>query len=164
MRYWILVLMLLPGVAAASAYKCRNADGGTVYSTAPCGDTPGLVPYVDDPAAVGGQLVVRMGADNSYRFPGEVNGSAVTFLVNAAAMHTAISQQAAAAAGIQGCGSHAAGRCSVKVHEITFGGIELNDVPVEITPDLPVDVQLGHDALRHLRVKEANRALYLSRR
>lgn len=164
MRYWLFIMMLLPGVAWASAYKCKDVDGGTVYATSPCEDTPGLVPYAGDPAALNGQLVVRMGADQTYRFPGEINGSAATFVVNTAAKHTAISQDVATAAGLQGCDTHAGGRCSVKVHEITFGGIELNDIPVEVTPNLPVDVQLGHDALRHLKVKEANGALYLSRR
>jgi predicted aspartyl protease len=164
MKHWLFILILLPGVASASAYKCREPSGGTVYSTTPCEDTPGLTPYVADPAASDGQLVLRMGEDNTYRIPGEINGSAVNFVVDTAALHTAISQAAATAAGIQGCDSRAAGRCSVKVHEITFGGLELNDVPVDVMPNLPVDVQLGHDALKRLKVKEANGALYLSRR
>lgn len=164
MKHWLFILMLLPGVASASAYKCRDAEGGTVYSTTPCEDTPGLMPYAGDPTASDGQLVLHQGADKTYRIPGEVNGSPASFVVDAAALHTAISPDAARAAGIQGCGSRAAGRCSVKVHEITFGGFELNDVAVEVTPNLPVDVQLGHDALKRLKVKEANGALYLSRK
>lgn len=164
MKHWLLILMLLPGVASASTYKCRDAEGGTVYNTTPCEDTPGLAPYVGDATASNGQLVLHKGADQAYRISGEVNGSAATLVVDTAAVHTAMSRNAAAAAGIQGCDSRVAGRCLVKVHEVTFGGLELNDVPVEVTADLPVDVQLGRDALRHLRVKEANGALYLSRR
>jgi predicted aspartyl protease len=164
MKHWLIILMLLPGVASASAYKCKDSSDGTVYSTTPCEDTPGLMPYVADPAAADGELVLHAGADNTYRIPGEINGSAVNFVVDTTALHTAISQAAATAAGIQGCDSHPAGRCSVKVHEITFGGLELNDVPVDVMPNLSVDVQLGHDALRRFKVREANGALYLSRR
>lgn len=163
MKYWLFILVLLPSVASAGAYKCMDGGGQTVYSSTPCEDE-GLMPYVDNRVAADGTVVLHMDVNHSYRTPGTLNGATVTFVVDTRAPHTAMSQSVATAAGIQGCDSHAGGRCSVRVHEITFGGIELSDVPVEITPSLAMDVQLGHDALQHLKVKEANGTLYLSRR
>jgi predicted aspartyl protease len=162
MKYWLFILMLVPGVASASAFKCQDQDGGTVYSTTPCEDTPGLSPFVEDTDAVGGKLVLRMGADRSYRIPGEINGSPATFVVDTGTAHTDISQGVAAAAGLDACPAGKA--CSVSVHEISFGGFELNDVRVNITPGLQVDVRLGNNVLKRLKVSQADGALTLSRR
>jgi predicted aspartyl protease len=165
MKHWIMVLLLLPGVASASAYKCTDQDGGTVYSTTPCEDTPGLVPYVEGEANPAGKLVIHKGADGSYRTPGTVNGSPLTFVIDNAASHTAISGPAAQEAGLQCEKRVRAGHpCAVRVHEIDFGSFEMDNVVVDIVPALPDDVRLGRNALRHLNVREAGGALYLSRK
>lgn len=165
MKYWIMVLLLLPGVASATAYKCTDQDGGTVYSTTPCDETPGLVPYVEGEAGSADTLVLHPGADGSYRIPGSVNGSPLTFLIDHNTPHTAISGPAAQEAGLQ-CEkpAHAGRACAVTVHEIDFGNFELDNVVVDIVPALPDDLRLGRNALRRLKVREAGGALYLSRK
>lgn len=164
MKYWLLILMLLPGVAAAGAFKCRDESGGTVYSTSPCEDNPGLVPFIADPAGSDGSLILHPSADRTFRIQGEVNGAPLTFVLDTSAVHSAMSPDAASAAGVQGCDAHAARRCSVSVHEVTFGGFELNDVVVDVTPDLPADVRLGANALKQLSVKQTSGALHISRK
>ncbi len=172
MKYWLLMLMLLPGVASATAYKCRDGNGGTAYSTTPCEDNPGLVPYVEDHADQGGKLAVHMDASRNYRIPGTINGSPVTFVLDpGGASRTAISENAAAGAGIQcdaaghRAATHgAARRCSVLVHEISFGGFEMDNVLVDVVPDIDGDARLGKDVLKRLHVQQAGGTLYISRR
>lgn len=164
MKYWMIVLMLLPGVASATAYKCMNQGGGTVYSTSPC-DEAGLVPYVEGERSQAGTLVVHKSADGSYRTPGTVNGSPFMFVIDDSAPRTALSPHAAQDAGVQ-CPKHRHAKrpCGVTVHEIEFGSFSMDKVRVYIVPNLQDDVRLGRNVLRHLKLRRAGGALSLSRR
>ena len=123
------------------------------------------MPYVEGEAGTAGTLVLHPGADGSYRIPGTVNGSPLTFLIEHNAPRTAISGSAAQEAGLQCEKPVRGGRpCAVTVHEIDFGNFELDDVVVDIVPAQPDDLRLGRNALRRLKVREAGGALHLSRK
>lgn len=162
MKYWLFVLMLLPGVASASAFKCMDENGRVAYANRPCEANPGLVPWVNNSDVAEGTLIVHRGAEQDYRTTGSVNGSPVTFVVDPGVARSAISQDVAAAAGLEACPHGKA--CSVRVHEISFGDFELNNVMISITPDLPVAARLGKNVLKRLKVRQSNGALYISSR
>lgn len=170
MKYMLLLLLLLPGIAAATAYKCVDNNGGTTYSEKPCGKNAQVVPYVDNHGISKGKLVLIMDPNHSYRTSGTVNGSAVTFVVDTGASGTVISKRVAQAAGIKSCSTvgyagtanGVVARCTATVSEVTFGGFHVRNLVVTIMPNMPVDALLGMDVLGRLKIQQQNHVLTIS--
>lgn len=170
MKYWLFILLLAPGLALATTYKCVNSSGETVYTSAPCGDNAQVLPFVDDRAISDGTLVLQLDEHHSYRTRGTVNGSPVSFLVDTGASATVISRQVAEAAGIHSCtttgyAATAAGvvaRCTATVDEITFGEFHIRHLVVSVMPDLPVDGLLGMDVLGRLKIQQQDGTLSIT--
>jgi clan AA aspartic protease (TIGR02281 family) len=170
MKYLLLTLLLATGLAQANTYKCLDAGGETVYSSAPCGDNAQVVHFVDDRAVSDGRLVLQLDERHSYRTPGTVNGAPVTFVVDTGASGTVISQEVAAAAGIRSCSTVGyAGtangvvpRCTATVDEITFGEFHVKHLVVAIMPNMPVDALLGMDVLGRLKIQQQDGTLSIT--
>ncbi len=169
MKYWLLTL-LLPGIAWGNTYKCAGPDGETVYSATPCGANAQVVPFVDDQAISGGNLVLHLDENHNYRTPGTVNGAPVNFVVDTGASGTVISQQVATAAGIRSCitlgyaatANGVVSRCAATVSELTFGEFHVKNLVVIIMPNMAVDALLGMDVLGRLKIRQEDGVLYLS--
>lgn len=170
MKYWLFFLLLAPGLAGATTYKCVDASGETVYSSTPCGDHAQVLPFVDDRAISSGTLVLQLDENHSYRTRGTVNGSPVSFVVDTGASGTVISGRVAAAAGIRACSTvgytatanGVVARCTATVDEVTFGGFHLKHLVVSILPNMPVDGLLGMDVLGRLKIQQQDGTLSLS--
>ena len=170
MKYTLLILLLLPGAAGATTYKCVDDSGETVYAAQPCGNNAKVVPYVDDHDISKGTLVLTMDLNHSYRTSGTVNGSPVTFVVDTGASGTVISQRVAMSAGIRSCSTvgYAAtangvvARCTATVSEITFGDFHVRNLVVAVMPNMPQDALLGMDVLGRLKIQQADRVLSIS--
>lgn len=172
MRYWLLTLLLLPGAAAATTYKCVNEYGATVYAATPCGDNAKVVPYVDDHGISDGTLTLHLDENHSYRTQGTVNGAPVEFVVDTGASGTVISQHVADAAGIRSCttvgyagtANGVVRRCTTTVSEITFGEFRVRNLVVAIMPNMAVDALLGMDVLGRLKIQQEDGVLSLSKK
>lgn len=167
----IVLLMLLPGSAAASTYyKCVTEKGRTVYSATPCGANAEKKQFKDDLEPSAGKLQLVMDRSNSYHVDGTVNHLPVTFVVDTGATNTAISQRVADAAGLGPCvgtgqvatANGVAQICIVIVPEIIFGGFHVRYLRVGVMPNLPVDALLGMDVLGRLKIQQENNVLYIS--
>lgn len=170
MKYWLVTFLLLPGMAAATTYKCVDSSGETVYTSTPCGKDATVVPFVDDHAISDGKLVLHLDENRSYRTSGAVNGVPVNFVVDTGASGTVISQRAAEAAGIHSCvtvgytatANGVVSRCTTTVSEITFGEFHVKNLVVSVIPNMPVDALLGMDVLGRLKIQQQDGTLSLS--
>lgn len=170
MKPVLLLLLLLPGAAGATAYKCVDDNGETVYAEKPCGSNAKVVPYVDDHGISKGTLVLTMDTHHSYRTSGTVNGTPVTFVVDTGASGTAISQRVAMAAGIRSCSTvgytgtanGVISRCTTTVSSITFGEFKVRNLVVSVMPNMPVDALLGMDVLGRLKIQQQDHVLSIS--
>lgn len=169
MQRILFLLLLLPGMSWAAAYKCVD-QGHVIYSATPCGDNAQLLQYHDDQAISQGTLTLHLDSSHSYRTAGTVNGHAVTFVVDTGATSTAVSQLVAEAAGIHSCtgagysatANGVVRRCVVTIPEITFGEFHVRNLVVAILPDMNVDGLLGMDVLGRMKIHQEDGVMYIS--
>lgn len=166
----VLLLLLLPGLAAGSTYyKCVADNGRVIYSATPCGGNAQVKHFKDDLDS-SGKLQLVMDSSHSYHVDGTVGSQPVTFVVDTGATNTVVSSRVAAAAGLGSCDgvarvATANGEtqiCTLIVPEITFGGFHVRHLRVGILPNLSGDALLGMDVLGRLKISQENNVLYIS--
>lgn len=184
MKYWLLTVLLAPGLAQATTYKCVAPTGEIVYTSIPCDENGQVVNLIDNRSmapddaggagrrndASGDMLVLRLDEHHSYRTAGTVNGAPVTFVVDTGASGTTISQAVADAAGVTSCdpmglaatANGTVERCTATVPELTFGKFHVKNLAISILPNMPVDGLLGMDVLSRLKMRQEDGVLYIS--
>ena len=103
MKQILWIVLMLPGLAGATTYKCVDPGGNVTYSATPCGSDAQVMNFKDAPAEQGGEITLYIDENHSFRARGTVNGAPVMFVVDTGASRTAISLEVAQASGIKNC-------------------------------------------------------------
>ncbi len=105
-----------------------------------------------------------------YLAPGEINGVAVTFLLDTGATRVAVPQKLAQQAGLTSSvrtqsqtASGIAESWLTRIDSIRLGPFEMQAVPAVIIPEMPgEEVLLGMSFLKHLKLEQAGERLKIS--
>jgi aspartyl protease family protein len=106
-------------------------------------------------------IVLEQDRSGHYRAQGEINGQAVSFLVDTGATDVAVSEQAARALGLE-FGPRtmvmtAAGPATAwktRIDRVRVGSLERHNVRATITPGLGGQALLGMSFLRHFSIRQ----------
>jgi aspartyl protease family protein len=123
------------------------------------------------PIQVVGANSVELGRslDGHYHIDGAIQGTPVHFLVDTGASTVSISQEQARRIGLD-CQVASTFKtanglvegCTGRADNLDFGPFRLEQVAVAILPDLAGSALLGMNALRHLRLEQADDRLRMS--
>jgi aspartyl protease family protein len=108
------------------------------------------------------ELLLQRNRAGHYVSPGELNGVAVTFLLDTGATYVAVplavAEEAGLARGVEAESVTASGIASswvTEIGEVKLGPIVMQDVRASIIPSMPGDeVLLGMSFLKHLRLEQ----------
>jgi aspartyl protease family protein len=106
-------------------------------------------------------IVLEQDRSGHYRAQGEINGQAVSFLVDTGATDVAVSEQTARALGLDfgprtmvmtAAGPAAAWK--TRIDRVRVGSLERHNVRATITPGLGSQALLGMSFLRHFSIRQ----------
>jgi aspartyl protease family protein len=115
------------------------------------------------------ELILQRNRAGHYVSPGEINGVAVTFLLDTGATYvavpSAVAKKAGLPSGVEAESVTASGIASTRISmidEVRLGPIVMHDVRASIIPSMPGDeVLLGMSFLKHLRLEQQGDVLKL---
>ena len=141
---WLAAIGAIIGLTAF--YQALTPRGG------------GLEQSVSGPA--GSRVVLKRDRSGHFMSPGQINGQAVTFLVDTGATDVAVSERTARALGLEfgprTAVMTAAGPAPAwmtRLDRVTIGSISLDDVRATITPGLGSQALLGMSFLKHFQMR-----------
>ena len=142
---WLAVLGLMMGFTAL--YQAMIPGGGGLLRT--------------EVTSAGAIIELQRDRGGHYRVPGEINGHAVTFLVDTGATDVAVSERAARAMGLDfgprtmvmtAAGPAPAWRTRLEL--VSAGALQRENVRAMITPGRGSEVLLGMSFLRHFEMRQ----------
>jgi len=162
--------MFFSSFAFADIYKC-NKPSGSYLSSEPCGAGALVVespkPVQSEHKAIG----IRRGVNGVYNIRGEISGLPVVIVMDTGASRTTISGRVAKQLGINNCtkagvtqtANGYADFCRLTLRNLKFGGFEILNPWVFMSPNMINDVLLGDDYLYAFKVEVSQDVMYLSR-
>lgn len=172
MQKTLFLMLCFPVFALAGVNKCVN-DGKVVYSEASC--LSGAVVYDAKRASIADDSVrsvsVVRGADGVFSVSGFVNGSRADFILDTGCSKTSLSGEMAYRLGLRTCvpvsmASTANGLsslCRITVSSLSFAGLNLSNVTVDVSPNMRGASLIGNDLLNHFTVVQRSGVMTLSR-
>jgi aspartyl protease family protein len=142
---WLAVIGLMLGLTAFFQ-AMMPGRGGLVESAGEDGNA---------------MIVLEQDRSGHYRAQGEINGQAVSFLVDTGATDVAVSEQTARALGLDfgprtmvmtAAGPAAAWK--TRIERVRVGSLERHNVRATITPGLGSQALLGMSFLRHFSIRQ----------
>jgi aspartyl protease family protein len=142
---WLAVIGLMLGLTAFFQ-AMMPGRGGLVESAGEDGNA---------------MIVLEQDRSGHYRAQGEINGQAVSFLVDTGATDVAVSEQTARALGLDfgprtmvmtAAGPAAAWK--TRIDRVRVGSLERHNVRATITPGLGSQALLGMSFLRHFSIRQ----------
>ena len=149
---WLAVICLMLGLTAFFQ-AMMPGRGGLVESAGEDGNA---------------MIVLEQDRSGHYRAQGEINGQAVSFLVDTGATDVAVSEQAARALGLEfgprtmvmtAAGPAAAWK--TRIERVRVGSLERKNVRATITPGLGSQALLGMSFLRHFSIRQQGARLVI---
>ncbi len=168
-----LALMSVPACAEV-VHKCKDAQGKTLYQSAPCarGDVAvsawatsaqlALDPEDADKPAEQRMLVLRQQSNGHYFVEGVINGKSLNFVVDTGASMVALPRNLAYSANmscqeqVRTLTANGAGNaCASIIARLKVGPFLFKDVPAMIVPNLSQSL-LGMNVLQQFRIEQDN--------
>jgi len=182
-----LFLILLTAVSGGTAwaegmvYKCRNLQGNLIYQESPCTQNAQTVsswvstitPAPQDEKQSGtfnGIYVIKQGGGGHYFLDGQINGKALTFVIDTGASMVALPRSIAFLAQIS-CKEQIQMRtangstsgCTTVISSLMFGPFMMKDVPAIIIPNLDQPL-LGMNVLQQFKIEHDKGEMRISKR
>ncbi len=115
-------------------------------------------------------LMLQRNRDGHYLAAGEIDGVAVTFLLDTGATRVALPETLAQQIGLRGqllarsqTASGVVDSWLTTIDRLRLGPLEMRDVPAVIIPDMPGDeVLLGMSFLKHLKLEQQGERLKIA--
>jgi len=157
-------------------YKCKNEQGEMKYQKAACTDatqtTSSLVEIkTTQPAKKEKKsVVVEQNSNGHYFLAGEVNTTALTFVIDTGASVVSLPSAVARAAEID-CKNHVkmstanglANACTVTIPKLKFGSFIIEDVAAVVVPNLNEPL-LGMNVLQQFNIVQEHGQMRISER
>lgn len=172
--------------AEAMIYKCKNAQGATIYKKTPCdadSDTvstftpkeqkqPELAEVADDKKKEekGPQLKLKQNASGHYLTEGNVDGRPLIFVVDTGASHVSLPEKDAHDAQIYcdktiniNTANGKSSSCTAKAKKLQFGSFAVENIDVVIAPNLTQPL-LGMNVLQLFKIEQDKGEMTISMR
>lgn len=157
-------------------YKCRNAQGEMKYQKSPCADGSDAasslleIKTTQPVKREKKSLVIEQSANGHYFLQGEVNSTALTFVIDTGASVVSLPAAVARAAEID-CKSRVkmstanglADACTVTIPKLKFGSFLIEDVAAVVVPNLNEPL-LGMNVLQQFNIVQDHGQLRISER
>ncbi|NOT83994.1 MAG: TIGR02281 family clan AA aspartic protease [Methylococcaceae bacterium] len=164
--------MLSHAACADKIYKCKNAKGILIYSSAPCAENVETLNTwtVTTKVKVPEILTIRQNDLGQYLLNGAVNDKAVAFVVDTGATQVSLPVAVAETAQIS-CQNQvtihtangASKACSVTIAKFKFGPFVLHNVAAIIAPNLDQPL-LGMNVLQQFKIAQEQGEMHISQR
>ncbi len=142
-------------------YKCKAPDGETIYKKSPCLEEKQTVSKWKEPEREPKQMSLRQEKNGHYQLSGEINNTAIMFLVDTGATGVALPESVAKSANIdcnnkQLVATTANGPtsgCIVNVPTLKFGPFQVKDIKAIVLPNLS-EALLGMNVLEQFNIQQ----------
>jgi clan AA aspartic protease (TIGR02281 family) len=164
---------------AGTIFKCKNAEGVTLYQSNPCEkETQSVSSWAatsteidsDSSKSDNQPLVLGQGAGGHYYVDGSINGNFVNFMVDTGATTVSLSTEFASSAKVKCKEMHLwntangiAQGCKATIEKLKIGNFTLHNVEASVMPNLGQPL-LGMNVLKQFRVEQDNGQMRLSRK
>ena len=174
------LIILSPSVWGDTIYKCKNPQGRLLYQKSPCKENVHTVsswttsakvqPPAPEPVKKIKELVIKQNPNGYYFLDGEINGKALTFVIDTGASFVSLPSATAHEARIsckdkidmQTANGSIKG-CSTTIKKLNFGPFVIKDVMAVIAPNLSQPL-LGMNVLQQLKMAQEKGEMRLSTR
>ena len=166
-------------IAESMVYKCKNPQGNLIYQGSPCTQSEQsisswastITPVTQDDGQANtfnGIYVIKQRDNGHYFLDGQINGKALTFVIDTGASTVSLPRSIAFLARIS-CKEHIQLRtaggstsgCTAIISKLKFGPFMMKDVRAVIVPDLDQPL-LGMNVLSQFKIEQNNGEMKIS--